>query len=233
MTTDPTTTLTAPVTIADTATIGHQCVLGYPKEARLREWQTSPHPTAPGEPVTIGHNCLVFNQVVLYEGVAIADRTIIDDRVRIGYDSTIGPDTRIAYGAYLCDRISIGAHARIAGFVCDGSIIGDRCTVMGDLVHEYSQPHLDWWEVDEPAPIIHHDSVVGYGAVIVGGTQVGPRSYVAAGAVVTRDVPAEHVVTGSNVHTPIQSWPGRRLQSLINHWTSTPRPVPGLPPDEV
>jgi acetyltransferase-like isoleucine patch superfamily enzyme len=95
---------------------------------------------------------------------------------------------------------------------------------MGDLVHEYTRPDLGWWGADEAPPVIEQDSVVGFGACVVGGVRVGPRSYVAAGAVVTKDVPPEHVVTGVNVHTPIDYWTGQRLEALIKHWTTQTLP---------
>jgi acetyltransferase-like isoleucine patch superfamily enzyme len=193
--------------------VGEYCVLGYPKEARLRS-----APVGAPQPVVIGERCLIFNRVVVYEGVRIGDDCVLEDGVRVGYDSVIGPRTRLAYSAYVCDRVAIGADARVAGFVCDAAIVGDRSTVMGELVHEYTHPHRGWWEVDEASPAIEADTVVGYGAKVIGGVRVGPCSYVAAGAVVTRDVPPEHVVTGVNVLTPAIQWPGRRLQDLIRHW---------------
>ncbi len=174
----------------------------------------------PPLPVRIGERCLLFNQVIVYEGTWIDDECVIEDRVRVGYGCRVGPRSRLMYGAYICDRVSVGADARIAGFVCDGTTIGDRCTVMGDLVHEYARPHEGWWETDEDAPVIEPDTVVGYGARVVGGVRIGPCSYVAAGAVVTKDVPPQHVVTGVNDHTPASEWTGRRLRSLVEHWQS-------------
>ena len=50
--------------------------------------------------------------------------------------------------------------------------------------------------------MIHEDVVVGFNATAVGGVSVGPRSNIAAGAVVTRDVPSGHVVTETNHLTP-------------------------------
>jgi acetyltransferase-like isoleucine patch superfamily enzyme len=207
-----------PVTIGTGTLVGEHCVLGFPREARLRRLAGGGGQQERGSAVVIGENCLVFNHVVVYEGVLIGDGTVIEDRVRIGYGSRVGPQTRLVYGAYICDRVTIGTAARVAGFVCDGAVIGDRSTVMGELVHEYSRPHEDWWAVDEQPPVIEADTVVGFGAHVVGAVRVGPRSYVAAGAMVTKDVPPGHVVTGVNVHTPAQRWPGRRLQGLIQHW---------------
>lgn len=205
--------------------MGEHCTLGYPKEARLRAEQDRPVSAAPGKPVVIGERCIIFNQVVVYEGARVGEGCVIEDRVRIGYDSRIGARSRLVYGAsYLCDRVVVGCDTRIAGFVCDGTVIGDRSTVMGQLVHEYTRPHEDWWRVDEAAPVIESDTVVGYGACVVGGIRIGPRSYIAAGAVATKDVPPEHIVTGINQHTPAWAWRGERLRGLIAYWTATPQP---------
>lgn len=210
----------ASVHVDASSMVGEHCVLGYPKEARLRAEQQKPGSALIGDPLRVGPGCLVANQVVVYEGVQIGSDCVIEDRVRIGYDSTIGERTRIMYGAYVCDQVAIGADARVAGFICDGTTIGDRSTVMGELVHEYTRPHEGWWDVDEEPPVIEADSIVGYGAQVVGGVRIGPCSYIAAGAVVTKDVPPEHVVTGVDIHTPAAQWQGRRLQSLIRHWES-------------
>jgi acetyltransferase-like isoleucine patch superfamily enzyme len=214
------TSLYAPVHVDVSSVVGEQCVFGYPKEARLRAEQQKAGSALAGAPVTVGPGCLVANQVVVYEGVQIGAGCVIEDRVRIGYDSTIGERTRVLYGAYVCDRVTVGTDACVAGFICDGTTIGHRSTVMGELVHEYARPHEGWWDVDEEPPVIEADSVVGHGARVVGGVRIGPRSYVAAGAVVTKDVPPEHVVTGVNIRTPAAQWPGRRLQDLIRHWQS-------------
>lgn len=217
--------LYAPVTVAPTAIVGDGCVLGFPREARLRNYQSLSQ-AEPGDVVTVGERTILMNHVVLYEGVRLGDDCLVDDRVRVGYGTSVGPRSRLVYGAYICDRVTIGADARVAGFVCDGTTIGDRSTVMGDLTHEYTRPHQDWWEVDEEPPVVEPDTVVGYGAVVVGGVRIGPRSYVAAGAIVTKDVPPHHVVTGCNVQTPAEAWSGRRLQQLIRHWLSPPTASP-------
>lgn len=190
--------------------VGEYCVLGCPKEARLQQVMQGEQP-GPGSPVTLGERCLLFHHVTFYEGVELGDDCVVEDRVRVGYDCGIGAGSRLMYGAYVCDRVQIGAQARIAGFICDGVVIGDRSTVMGELVHAYTQPHRGWWEVDEPAPVIEDDVVVGYGAKIVGGVRIGAGSYVAAGATVTRDVPGKHVVIRHNLRTPLSEWCGRGL----------------------
>lgn len=215
---DPDDLARAPLELAPTVVVGRHCILGHPREVRLSASLESLSPPAGPAPVVIGDGCLLFNQVVIYEGVRIGEGSVVEDRVRIGYDSRVGPRTRLLYGAYICDRVVIGADARVAGFVCDGAIIGNRSTVMGSLVHEYTRPHQDWWEIDEAPPVIESDTVIGHGATVVGGVRIGPRSYVGAAALVTRDVPPDHVVVGVNLQVPAERWRGKRLNVLMDHW---------------
>lgn len=207
------------VWIAPSTVVGEHCVFGCVKESRLAARGVDLDRLArEAAPVEIGERCLIFNQVVIYEGSRLGEGCVVEDRVRVGYDVHVGRDVRLIYGAYLCDRVQVDDGARVAGFVCDGAQIGTQSSVMGQLVHEYSRPHCRWWEVDEPSPVVHEDVVVGFGATVVGGVELGPRSYIAAGAVVTTDVPPEHVVTGINQLTPASAWPGRRLRELLAHW---------------
>jgi acetyltransferase-like isoleucine patch superfamily enzyme len=207
------------VSIHGSAFVGVHCVLGAPKERTIRRHVAARTPVQDlVSPVTIEAECIIGNHVVILEGSTVAARTVVEDHTRIGYDCRIGSDSRIIYGAYVCDRVSIGENARVAGFVCDSARIGAGSTVMGSLVHEYSSPHLEWWAADEEAPIIDPEAVVGYHATVVGNVRVGRRCYVAAGAIVTRDVPDGHVVRAINEQIPLREWHGSRLGGLIDHW---------------
>ena len=200
--------------------VGNYCVIGYPKEKSIVK-----HLTEEAKlddivaPVNISAKCILGNYVCIYEGVQISSGTVVEDYVRVGYDTKIGKNVRILYGAFICDRVTIQDDARVAGFICDDTRIGKRSTVMGDLVHEYSRPHEDWWEVNEIAPVIDNDVIIGYGANVVGGVRISSHVYIASGAVVTRDVPPNHVVRGVNEQIPFAEWKGKKLSRLIEHWT--------------
>lgn len=114
----------APVRFGAAVAVGEHCVLGYPKESRIRDAQRG-QPSV-GEPVVIGDRCLVFNQVVVHEGTVLGDDCVVEDRARIGYGCVIGDRTRVVHGAYVCDRVEVGADACVAGFVCDATTIGER-----------------------------------------------------------------------------------------------------------
>lgn len=52
----------------------------------------------------------------------------------------------------------------------------------------------------ELAPLIEDDVYIGTGAVVIGGVKVGSRARIGAGAVVTKDVPADATVVGVPAH---------------------------------
>ena len=202
--------------------LGDHIVIGYPKEARVQLIQQrgnldeSQIQSAFSDvtPTTIGSECRIASQVVIYEGTSVGDGVSMDDRSRIGFDCSIGNNTQIQYAAQICDRIMIGANCVISGFICDGSTIADHAIVFGTLVHEFTQPETAWGIVEAP-PIIHEHAVVGFNAIVVGGVSVGQNSYVAAGAIVTRDVPPKCVAVGTNKFIPWNEWKGRKLSKAF------------------
>jgi acetyltransferase-like isoleucine patch superfamily enzyme len=90
---------------------------------------------------------------------------------------------------------------------------------MGNLIHSYALPHGGWDDVNEPSPSILHHSVVGMGALVIGGVSVGPNSYVAAGAVVTKDVPPGHLAIGVDRVVPSKEWRGANLRPDFWNWS--------------
>lgn len=213
------------VTFGENTILGDHTIIGYPKESRLERLQRSHNSTVPSdtspfdtvEPTRIGANCRIASHVVIYEGTQVGDNVSIDDGCRIGFDCIVGNDTRMQYAAFVCDRVRIGTDCVIAGFVCDGAVIGNHAMVMGTLVHEFTRPHLPWGLV-EPSPRIEDRVVVGFSATVVGGVTIGHHSYVAASAIVTKDVPPRSVVINVNQITPWDQWRGKKLSRDFWGW---------------
>lgn len=121
--------------------------------------------------------------------------------IGIGKGTEIWSGVRFTGGAM--NKISIGAHCSIphfAFFVAGERIsIGDH-VVFGHAVQLYTSDH----DPDDPefsrrdAPIEIHDRVwVGSRALILKGVVIGEGAVVAAGSVVTRNVPAFTIVGGN------------------------------------
>lgn len=187
------------VTLGSGVIIEEFCVIGKPCRKR--------NEIAPSR-TTIGDSTEIGPYSVLYEGVSIGSNCSIRDYSSIGTDSIIGDGVKVQYRAQIFKRVKIGSNCRIAGFCCNDSIIGSDCTMYGSLVHQY--PAHGGCNQEKP-PTVESNVIVAFGAIIAGDIVVGEGSYIAAGAVVTKNVPKESIVTGVNSILPIHSWNGSSL----------------------
>ncbi len=154
------------------------------------------------EPVSIGGGVCIGAFCLIEGGVHLADRVEVDHYCRISYGSRIGTGTRVLYRAQIFDEVSIGENCIIAGELVDRTIVEDWVRFQGETAHSYADTTGDWDDTVESSPIIKRGSVVGVGAVLIGGITIGPRAYVAAGERVTCDVP-EGVVLRDGKRRPI------------------------------
>src|SRR5688572_10315546 len=122
------------------------------------------------------------------------------------YGCTVGDDTKIGAFVEIQKNAAVGSRCKISShaFVCEGVTIEDdvfvghgvmfindrypRATSGGRL-----QTEADWAVVPTR---VESGASIGSGAVVLCGVTIGPRAMVGAGAVVTRDVPADAVVAG-------------------------------------
>ncbi len=147
---------------------------------------------------TIGRDCTIGAHVTILKGTHIRDRVSIDDFTTIEQDVDIGDECVLTYHAIMCNEARLGARSVLGGFIGERSVVGHDCRVFGHLVHRQADPAAPWDGPAEPAPMLGHHVFVAFGAVIAGGVKIGNRSYVCAGAVVTKDVPPRHIVKGTN-----------------------------------
>jgi UDP-2-acetamido-3-amino-2,3-dideoxy-glucuronate N-acetyltransferase len=154
-----------------------------------------------GDRVRIGAFCIIEH------GVHIEDDVEIDHYCRISRGVRIGAGTRILYRAQLFDDVEVGQNCIVAGELVDRTRLGDNVTFQGNTAHTHNDPTGDWDEVEEPSPTIESGSVVGIGALVIGGVTIGPCAYVAAGEIVSCDVPTESVLKGGKLQ-PLSNFRG-------------------------
>jgi tetrahydrodipicolinate N-acetyltransferase len=120
-------------------------------------------------------NARIEPGAIIREHVAIGDNAVIMMGAVINIGSVIGDGSMIDMGAVLGGRATVGNHCHIgAGAVLAGVV-----------------------EPASATPVIIEDNVlVGANAVVLEGIRVGEGAVVAAGAIVTKDVPAHTVVAG-------------------------------------
>lgn len=107
-------------------------------------------------------------------------------RVRLADGATIGDRTNL----YSLGEIVIGRRAIVAqeAYLSTGS-------------HEFSRRHMP---LVTDRIVVGDDAFVGARAILLPGVQIGERSIVGAGSVVTRDVPSNTIVAG-NPSRPLRS----------------------------
>lgn len=143
-------------------------------------------------------------------------------RVHIGNNVGIGPRSFLSViesfmGMEYEPSLRIGDDVLMSTDVfihCAGSVeIGDRTGLsarvhIGDSSRDYADPHKPATEfvIDEPSPVrIGSDVGLGLGAIVLPGVTIGDHAFVAAGSVVTRDVPPRTVVFGNPARV-IRTW---------------------------
>lgn len=139
--------------------------------------------------VLLGKNVLIYQpDLVNLYGCAIGDNTKIGAFVEIQKQAKVGQNCKISSHTFICSGVTIEDEV----FVGHGVIfINDRhprATTGGKL-----QQETDWKVIPT---LIKTGASIGSGAVILCGITIGREALIGAGAVVTKDVPDQGVVTG-------------------------------------
>jgi len=195
-------TFGANVVVHDDTVIGDGCfiqdntVLG--KVPSLSPASTAKRGELP--PLRLGAGTVVCTGAVVYRGAESGPRCIIGDlasvreRCRLGErvvigrgtcvenDTSIGDFTKIQSNAYITAYMEIADHVFIAPCV---QTTNDNFMGRTERRHGLIK-----------GPTIRRGARVGGGVVLCPGIEIGEEAFIAAGAVVTRDVPAKKVVMG-------------------------------------
>ena len=147
------------------------------------------------------------------ENAVVAPDARLGDDVRIWAftqvreDAVIGARTSIGSHAYIDAAVRIGANCKIqsgaliyrGSIVGDGVFIGPAAVITNDrypraLTDDGRMRTDDDWDLIETH--VGKGASLGAGSILVAGVEVGEYAMVAAGAMVTEDVPAYRLVGG-------------------------------------
>lgn len=130
----------------------------------------------------IGEDCTIASGALL-DGCKIGNRTIISQNVAMGPGFLVGNDCFIGPQVTLCNDLWPRAHRR--GF------------------------DVERFKNGEFAVIVKDGASIGAGCTVVPGVVIGERSMIAAGCVVSKSVPADHLLKRDGTIEPIRAAPTR------------------------
>lgn len=152
------------------------------------------------EPVVLGDNCIVRRGTVIYADVIIGgdmqtghnvllrEKTIVRSHVVIGTGSVIDGNVEIGDFVKIESNCYISTHVRIGTRV----FLGPGVVLTND---KYPLKMRDRYQPD--GPVIEDLVTLGAGVVVLPGLTIGTGSFVAAGSIVTKDVPPYTLVKGN------------------------------------
>ncbi|HUE28513.1 MAG TPA: acyltransferase [Solirubrobacteraceae bacterium] len=182
--------------------VGERCVVEdlvvLGKRPRLRAGSSA---AGAGElaALVLGSGVTVCCGAVVYSSARIGEGAIIGDQVQVRERSTIGARSVVGRGSAIEFDCRVGARVRIQTgvYVTAGSVVEDD-VFLGPGVLSTNDDTMGRHLSGEPlrGPVFRRACRVGGGAVLVPGVEIGEEAFVAAGALVTRDVGPREVVMG-------------------------------------
>lgn len=140
------------------------------------------HPLSDIKSTKIGKNTRVWQYAVILEGAEIGDECNINCHTFIENNVVIGNNVTVKSGVYLWDGTIIK----------DNVFIGPNVTFTND-----KYPRSKKYPGKFLTVIVGKGASIGAAATILGGTTIGEFALIAAGALVTKNVPDFALVAGS------------------------------------
>ena len=187
-------------------------ILGYPGKDSLSQHRD----LRQGQGVVVGAGCVLRSGTVVYEGSQLEDKvqsghhvifrehvkigpgcvfgnsTVVREHARLGRNVRLMENVVVSEGAWLEDDIFVGPGVVMtAGRQMTGALLAS-----GQMDWEQAA-ELEGWRPGEPSVKILSRARVGSNAVLLAGITLGEDCLVAAGSVVSFDVPAGATVMGN------------------------------------
>jgi len=168
-------------------------------------------------PLSVGEACIVGTGVVLYRGAAIESKVLMADLCTVRENVSIGRGTIVGRGVTVENFCTIGRFCKLESecYLCAYSTLEDRVFIAPGVVTSNdnfvgrTQERFKHFK----GVTVKKGGRIGAGSVTLPGIVVGEDGLVAAGSVVTRDVPARKVVVGA----PARVWRDVPVAQLLEN----------------
>ena len=149
-------------------------------------------------PVQIGNNAIVRSGTIIYSDVEIGDDfrsghfVLIREKTKIGNNVLVGTHTVIDGHCVLGNNIKLqtGVYLSTNTKIGDNVFIGPCAVLLNDKYPVRQDYQLK-------GPVVGDDVSIGASATVLPAVKIGRGAFIAAGAVVTRDVPPGKLARGN------------------------------------
>jgi acetyltransferase-like isoleucine patch superfamily enzyme len=168
-------------------------------------------------PAEVGAGATICAGAVVVAGARIGPAAVVGDQAHVRERAVVGPESVVGRGSAIDNDVIIGARVRIQTgcyITAFSSIEDDVFVAPGVMLTNDDTMGRHGSDYRIRGAVLRRACRVGGAAVLVPGVEVGEEAFVAAGAVVTADVPPRAVVMGV---------PARRLrevtdEDLLERW---------------
>lgn len=152
-------------------------------------------------PTLIKNNCIIGTHVVLYNGCTINNSTLIADFASIREHVTIGKKTIIGRGVAIENYCSIGSNCKLEtnAYITAYSTIEDYVFIAPNVITSNdafagrTKERFNCFK----GVTVKKGARIGAGATILPNITLFEDAFVAAGSVVTRNVPKKKIIAGN------------------------------------
>ncbi len=143
---------------------------------------------------SIGPHAVVFFDVEIGEGTMLGDGASIREGGRVGHSCLLSRYVTVNYETTIGDRTKIMDLTHLTGKSQIGSDV--FISVMVGMTNDNNLGATGYVEEHILGPVVEDGAMIGAGATLLPAVRIGAGAIVAAGAVVTKDVPARTMVAG-------------------------------------
>lgn len=149
-------------------------------------------------PPKIGNNAVIRSGTIIYGDVEIGDNfrsghfVLIREETKVGNNVLVGTHTVIDGHCTLGSNIKLqtGVYLSTNTKIGDNVFIGPYAVLLNDKY----PVRVDY---ELKGPVVEDDVSIGANATILPGVRIGREAFIAAGAVVTKDVPPRKLARGN------------------------------------
>jgi acetyltransferase-like isoleucine patch superfamily enzyme len=150
------------------------------------------------KPLEIGNNCVIGAHSIIYAGTKIGDDTMVGDLASIRENNIIGNRVIVGRLVMIEPNTKIGDNVKIqTGTHITGDAVIENDVFFGDEVSTSNDNSMGRAKIKVyKGPYIKRGARIGSNSTLLPGVVIGEEAVVAAGSVVTHDVPDRKVVMG-------------------------------------